>query len=163
VDTHTDCDRLPNEIMRCYRRLKGLTQEQAAEMLDVSQQQYQKYERGETNFSVAMLKKICRVLEMPPEKFFSNNNGDLINKIVNDLMKYRDVIRILNENPELSELIKFYGNGSARLKNINLKKLLRRITLINNGNRKLVVSMITPAHLLISDEKGVRNFKKGVG
>ena len=150
----------PNEILRSYRRLKGLTQEKAAELLDVSQQQYQKYERGETNFSVTVLKKICRILEMPPAVFFSEENKNIADRIENELLKYKDIIGILDENPALVDIIKYYRKEPGVFRNINIKKLLSKISLINPGKKKLVVSIITPLHILISDEKSVKEFRK---
>ena len=52
---------------------KGYTQEQLAELIDISWRQLQRIEKNETNTPISTLKKIIRILNIPDEdilKFF---------------------------------------------------------------------------------------------
>lgn len=52
---------------------KGYTQEQLAELIDISWRQLQRIEKNENNTKISTLKKIIRILNIPDEdilKFF---------------------------------------------------------------------------------------------
>lgn len=52
---------------------KGYTQEQLAELIDISWRQLQRIEKNESNTKISTLKKIIRILNIPDEdilKFF---------------------------------------------------------------------------------------------
>ena len=52
---------------------KGYTQEQLAELIDISWRQLQRIEKNENNTKIPTLKKIIRILNIPDEdilKFF---------------------------------------------------------------------------------------------
>ena len=58
------------DIIKGLRKAKGLSQMQLAEMLGVSYQQVQKYEKGNTKISVERLSQIAKVLDVPINIFF---------------------------------------------------------------------------------------------
>ena len=58
------------DIIKGLRKAKGLSQMQLAEMLGVSYQQVQKYEKGNTKISVERLSQIAKVLDVPITIFF---------------------------------------------------------------------------------------------
>ncbi len=58
------------QIIKEIRNAKGLTQMDLAEMIGVSYQQTQKYEKGVDNISVERLKQIAKVLDVPVTLFF---------------------------------------------------------------------------------------------
>ncbi|HEX8947365.1 MAG TPA: helix-turn-helix transcriptional regulator [Dissulfurispiraceae bacterium] len=58
------------EIIRDLRKAKGISQMKLAEMLDVSYQQIQKYEKGTSRISTERLGQIARALDVPASFFF---------------------------------------------------------------------------------------------
>jgi transcriptional regulator with XRE-family HTH domain len=61
--------------MRMRRLLNGLTQKQLAEMLGVSFQQLQKYEKGVSRISPARLQMMASALDVPISFFFEGAEG----------------------------------------------------------------------------------------
>ena len=62
--------------LRALRTARGYSQERLADIIGVTFQQVQKYERGTNRISVGMLHKICRALKVKAENFFpTNDNG----------------------------------------------------------------------------------------
>lgn len=59
--------------LRELRLDAGLTQEKLAEMLGITFQQVQKYERGVTKVNLMKLQQLAVVLKVPPMVFFDNN------------------------------------------------------------------------------------------
>jgi transcriptional regulator with XRE-family HTH domain len=75
-------DRLPSAIDRhvasrvLLRRQKaGLTQQMVAEALDVTFQQYQKYERAINRISAGTLYQLSLTLDVPVQYFFEGLSG----------------------------------------------------------------------------------------
>ncbi len=58
------------EIIRDLRKARGLTQMQLAELIGVSYQQVQKYEKGVDNITVDRLRQIAKALGTPVTVFF---------------------------------------------------------------------------------------------
>lgn len=58
------------QVIRDLRKAKGISQMQLAEMLGVSYQQVQKYEKGITRISVDRLHQISKALGVPINIFF---------------------------------------------------------------------------------------------
>lgn len=53
-----------NNLMSC-RHKKGLTQKQFAEMLEITERQYQRIEQGQSDGSIKLWKKIKSLLAQP--------------------------------------------------------------------------------------------------
>ncbi|MCU0446624.1 MAG: helix-turn-helix domain-containing protein [Microscillaceae bacterium] len=79
--------------IRFFRGLKGLSQENMADLLGMSLTGYAKIERGETDIAVSRLEQIAKVLDVKleditsfDEKFVFNNYGEKsqANGIVNN-------------------------------------------------------------------------------
>lgn len=58
------------QIMKEYRKAKGMSQMELAEVIGVSYQQVQKYEKGINRISVDRLKQIAKALDVPINEFF---------------------------------------------------------------------------------------------
>lgn len=58
------------ELIKRLRKSKGLSQMRLAELLDVSYQQIQKYEKGVSSISIDRLKQIAKALDVPVSLFF---------------------------------------------------------------------------------------------
>jgi transcriptional regulator with XRE-family HTH domain len=75
--------RKPNDVdahvgarLRQRRMLLGISQEQLAEMLGLTFQQVQKYERGTNRVSASRLFQLARALDTPITWFFDEMEGD---------------------------------------------------------------------------------------
>lgn len=56
--------------LKALRTLRGLTQTDIANCVDLSFQQVQKYELGRNRVSASKLFEICKMLDVPPGYFF---------------------------------------------------------------------------------------------
>lgn len=65
----TDLDKFIGNQLRIHRILRGLSQEKLAQVVGLSFQQVQKYERGKNRISASKLFEICRYLKVPMESF----------------------------------------------------------------------------------------------
>jgi transcriptional regulator with XRE-family HTH domain len=63
-------DRIVGQRLRAARQLRKLSQERLGEMLGVSFQQIQKYEKGTNRIGASRLHQIARVLGVPIEFFY---------------------------------------------------------------------------------------------
>ena len=94
------------ENVRHYRKLKNLTQEKLAEMLDVSPKHLGVIERGEAFVSAELLEKLSSFLEIPVSTLFyseTENSGSesflkrvdsvIESELKNAAVKIKDEIR----------------------------------------------------------------------
>jgi transcriptional regulator with XRE-family HTH domain len=63
------------ELIREFRKTRGLTQMKLAELVGVSYQQIQKYEKGIDNISVERLRQIAEAVDVPVSRFFARDRG----------------------------------------------------------------------------------------
>ena len=75
-----------NEKIRKVRELKGLTQQDMADRLHMSQNNYSKMELGYVNIPTARLKEIAEILEMSPQKIIAFDADQILS--ANDLPTY---------------------------------------------------------------------------
>lgn len=91
------------EKLKEFRKLRGLTQEQLAEMVEVTFQQIQKYENGNTRLNTDKLQAVAQALNVPVSAFFDEGNRDekLLSVQEQNLLKgYRSLL-----NPDIREFI----------------------------------------------------------
>jgi len=62
------------QIIREFRKTRGLTQMELAELVGVSYQQIQKYEKKFGSISVERLKQIAKALDVPVTLFFPSDH-----------------------------------------------------------------------------------------
>lgn len=70
-----DAKKATGELIRELRKAKGMSQMGLAELLDVSYQQIQKYEKGASSISVDRLRQIAQALGVPASAFFLSDRG----------------------------------------------------------------------------------------
>ena len=84
-----DIKRLLGRKIKQYRVLRGLTQEQLAEKLNISQRTLSGIECGANFLSAQTLEKILDVLEITPEDMFYFNylksEKELAEELINDI------------------------------------------------------------------------------
>ena len=68
----TQIDKLIGKRIQLKRKEKGWSAEKMAELLDVSQQQLSRYERGVNKINVAHLVEIANLLQTPIDYFFED-------------------------------------------------------------------------------------------
>lgn len=91
------------EKLKEFRKLRGLTQEQLAEMVEVTFQQIQKYENGNTRLNTDKLQAVAQALDVPVSAFFDEGCRDekLLSEQEQKLLKgYRSL-----NSPEIREFI----------------------------------------------------------
>lgn len=131
-------------LIKHYRILKNLTQEDLAELLNLSYQQVQKYEYNKTTPPLDKLILISKVLEIPIEMFFKENlRSNLIDKIESEVIKNYEFIKIIKENPDLLEIIKFYEKNKTNLEEIDVLKLMKEISNIPKNKKISYIDIIS--------------------
>ncbi len=73
----TDVDRFVGMQVRAARRELKLTQDELGQMLNITFQQVQKYERGVNRISSGKLYEIAHVLKRPLEYFYPEHSGEI--------------------------------------------------------------------------------------
>ncbi|MCL1942917.1 MAG: helix-turn-helix transcriptional regulator [Candidatus Azobacteroides sp.] len=58
--------------IRTLRTGKGISQEEMADKLHISQSAYSRIENGESNNWINLIEKLCRVLDVKPEELFAS-------------------------------------------------------------------------------------------
>lgn len=66
-----------------YRLLHGMTQEEMAEKLDIDTQYYAQLERGERNFTIDKIVKVCQIFQIGVDKIIeieeqTKNDSDYV-------------------------------------------------------------------------------------
>lgn len=61
--------------IREHRTKKGLSQEEVAKLLGLSQQAYGRYELGKREPNFSLILKIAEILDFEPGEFFDNYRG----------------------------------------------------------------------------------------
>ena len=86
--------RLLGRKIKQYRVLKGFTQEELAEKLNISQRTLSGIECGANFLSSNTLEKILEVFDISLEEMFYFNylksNKEIVNELINDIKAYAD-------------------------------------------------------------------------
>lgn len=67
------------ENIRLARQMKSLTQENVAEVLEMSHSGYAKIERGETDISLSRIEEIAKALDVAPEQLITEGKSLIFN------------------------------------------------------------------------------------
>ncbi len=91
-----------------FRKAKGLTQAQVAEMADLSDRAYADIERGDTAMRINTFMKICRALQITP--------NDVLLQKENDFVTDKEIFEKINdcsacERETALQLLKVYINS----------------------------------------------------
>lgn len=123
------------EKIRFLRQQKGLTQEQIAELLDVTPQAYSKIEQGKTRLSIERIQQIANIFNIDITDLINNDNNGIVillngdfnsdNGSNNRAIVYNGETELVHENEKLllqlqfkDEIIKRLENEIATLKSI---------------------------------------------
>lgn len=123
------------EKIRFLRQQKGLTQEQIAELLDVTPQAYSKIEQGKTRLNIERIQQIANIFNIDITDLINNDNNGIVillngdfnsdNGSNNRAIVYNGETELVHENEKLllqlqfkDEIIKRLENEIATLKSI---------------------------------------------
>lgn len=82
----TDRRIIGNKILK-YRKARGITQEKAAELSSVSSKTFAEIERGNKDFRIDTLLKICAALNITPNDLLFEEDPEIRTKYVDILDK----------------------------------------------------------------------------
>lgn len=94
--------------IREIRKNKGMSQEELADLLNISQSAYQRIENGETNSWASHLKRLTEVLEFKPEDLFSEENNNFNNKEQTSGLAFQNIGSINTIDSIFDKLIEQY-------------------------------------------------------
>jgi transcriptional regulator with XRE-family HTH domain len=92
--------------IRLFREIKGYSQEYVANLLGKSQAAFSKIENGKTHISDNIIEQISRILDVPREKLFENENdllqplNDMANTLINGLSENKKLLSEVELNQE---------------------------------------------------------------
>src|SRR5688572_14707806 len=101
----------PGSVIKLYRKMKFLTQQEVADFVGVTQQQYQKYEYWKSKPSYKILDKLIKTLEIPPEKLFNVKTADFSEQFDKKIEKYGPMLKLIENDPKLLKMIRAYGKS----------------------------------------------------
>ena len=85
-----------------YRKMKNITQKEAAEMLQMPQGNYSRLEKGEQDIKLSMIEHICETFDMSIEWFLGYTDITDENKAYN--LFYKDVCELIFEYEKTYEI-----------------------------------------------------------
>ncbi|MFV0304897.1 MAG: helix-turn-helix domain-containing protein [Moheibacter sp.] len=94
--------------MREFRKNKGMSQEELADLLNISQSTCQRIENGETNSWAIHIQKLSEVLETTPEELISDENPSFSNEGQRGGMAFQYIGTINTVNTLSEKLIEQY-------------------------------------------------------
>ncbi|MFN3462565.1 MAG: helix-turn-helix domain-containing protein [Terricaulis sp.] len=122
-------DRKVGQKVRSRRLEIGMSQEKLAELLGVTFQQVQKYEKGVNRIAVSRLWDISVALEMPVSRFFE---GVSVRGVAEGRQDYVDDALATPEGAQLMELFATIKSPKVRRK---VLELVRTLTEEDGGKR----------------------------
>ncbi|MEN9598493.1 MAG: hypothetical protein RL596_804 [Bacteroidota bacterium] len=87
---------MPTEILKKFRKIRNLSQQEMADILFMSQASYSKLESGKTVISLGILNKILSLSEDDSDTSFEFNGYVIISKSKLDLISENSVISLDN-------------------------------------------------------------------
>lgn len=124
-------DRKLGQRVRTRRLEIGMSQERLAEMLGVTFQQVQKYEKGVNRIAASRLHDISSALDMPVARFFEGLAG--VRAGVAETSK--DYIDDALATPEGAQLIALFASIKSRKIRRQVVELVRALTEDTDGKR----------------------------
>ena len=73
-------DKMVGENLRAMRTMRGLSQQDLGDRIDLTFQQIQKYEKGSNRIAASRLWAFCEILDAPIEAFFMSSPAEAIKK-----------------------------------------------------------------------------------
>lgn len=131
-------------MIKRFRAINDLSQEELAEKLQISLQIIMKYESGENEPPFDLIKKLHKVLNIPSEILFEESDSihNYVNSMEDKLVKHIGSIEVLEKNPEIEKFMKEYAKNSEEHSKDKTLKLLDKIIKIHKNERKEKYALI---------------------
>lgn len=135
-------DNFIGELLKAKRRIRGWSQELVAEKLDLSQQQYQKYEAGKVIPPVYIMEKLTGIFQISIDDFFAKDlkvHDTLyeVNKLLEDT-----VIRDGSSHEGAKEVLKTFLRYQDELKDIDVPNLLSKLAKLPKEDKEILSRFI---------------------
>lgn len=117
-------DRKLGQRVRSRRLEIGMSQERLAELLGVTFQQVQKYEKGVNRIAASRLHDISTALEMPVARFFEGLTGRVASGVAEGSKDYIDDALATPEGMQLMALFSSIKSQKVRRRVVELVKAL---------------------------------------
>lgn len=114
----TDAQSIIGKRIRFKRKEMKLTQKDLASFIGVTFQQLQKYESGQSNVSINMLIKLCKILNVDITYFIPKHDNQ--NMAMNDIYKQIDTQSEEDLEKKLLEIFRLIKNKQVKKSVINL-------------------------------------------
>lgn len=107
-------------MLNLHRSMRGMTQEELADLIGVTFQQIQKYEKALNRMAVSTVHKICQALAVAPETFFPV--GDITLQPLPNGIQQEEITRLIRsycrivdaqERQRVLSIIRVYGGDSV--------------------------------------------------
>ena len=120
-----------SEKIKRFRKAKGLSQEEVAERLHISQSAYARIETGESQSWATHLVKLSEIFEVKPENFLTDeaNNLEQENTEQKGGMAFQFIGTINTINSLSEKLVEQYEERIAEMKTI-IKELKEEISFL---------------------------------
>jgi transcriptional regulator with XRE-family HTH domain len=125
-------DRKLGQRVRTRRLEIGMSQERLAELLGVTFQQVQKYEKGVNRIAASRLHDISSALDMPVARFFEGLAGVRAGGVAESSKDYIDDALA---TPEGAQLIALFASIKSRKIRRQVVELVRALTEDTDGKR----------------------------
>jgi transcriptional regulator with XRE-family HTH domain len=116
-------DRKIGQRVRTRRLEIGMSQERLAELLGVTFQQVQKYEKGVNRIAASRLYDIAASLDMPAARFFENLAGGRVG-VAEDRQEFVEDVMATPEGAQLMSLFSSIKSLKVRRRVVELVKAL---------------------------------------
>lgn len=121
-----------------------MSEEHLGTLVGVSQQQINRYELGKTGITVDNLIKIAELLGIPMVKFFDDKKiKDAFDEMRDTIVKRKETIDTLQRHPQLITFIKEYSKSATKLKELDLTKLIKKLTSLSPDKRQTILNILT--------------------
>ncbi|MBC7770059.1 MAG: helix-turn-helix transcriptional regulator [Phycisphaerales bacterium] len=117
-------DRKIGQRVRTRRLEIGMSQERLAELLGVTFQQVQKYEKGVNRIAASRLHDISNALDLPPARFFENLIGGRTAGVAETRQDFVDDVLATPEGAQLMQLFASIKSIKVRRRIIELVRAL---------------------------------------
>ena len=116
-------DRKIGQRVRTRRLEIGMSQERLAELLGVTFQQVQKYEKGVNRIAASRLYDIAASLDMPAARFFENLSGGRVG-VAEDRQEFVEDVMATPEGAQLMSLFSSIKSLKVRRRVVEVVKAL---------------------------------------
>src|SRR4030095_116826 len=131
-------------LVRRFRAINEFSQEELSAKLHLPVENVMKYESGEIEPPFEIIKKLHKILNIPSEILFSENDSvhTHVNRMEDKLLKHLRSIDLLEHNPDIEKIMKEFAKNPGEHTKDKTLKLLAKILKIPGSKRKKKFALI---------------------